>query len=164
MSGGATAPAEDARSLVFEFLVDGEEMFDFAAEVGKQLRDGGDLVVQGIVLLDGEDFLVRLGAVNHAQEADGADLDEAAAEGWLFGDGEDIERVAVLAERAGNETVIAGIVHRRIEKAVEAEHAEGFIVFIFVAGIFGDFDDHADDFGRARSGIDFVDFGSHGSA
>src|SRR6185437_16795948 len=102
-------------------------MLDLAAEMEKQVFDAGDLVVEGIVFLDGEDFLVRLGTVNHAQEADGADFDETAAEGRFFGDGEDVERVAIFAERAGNEAVVAGIVHRRIEEAVEAENAEGLV-------------------------------------
>ena len=138
-------------------------MLDLATKVDEEVLDGGDLIVERIVFLNGENFLIGLGTVNHAQEADGADFDETAAEGRFFGDGEDVERVAIFAERAGNEAVVAGIVHRRIEEAVEAENAEGLVVFILVARVFGDFDNHADDFGRARAGVDFVDFGGHDS-
>ncbi len=134
-------------------------MLQFAANVGEDLVHGVDLVVAGITRGDGDDLLIRLLAINHVQETDGADFDETTGETGLGDEGEDVEGVAVLGESAGDEAIVAGVVDGGVERAVKAEKAEFTVVLILIDRPFGDFDDHADEFGGVGSGIQIVQLG-----
>ncbi len=45
---------------------------------------------------------------------------------------EDVERVAVVAEGAGDEAVVAGVVDGRVEVAVEPEDVQVLVVLVLV--------------------------------
>ena len=110
----------------------------------------------GVAERDGEDLLVGLAAVDEVEEADGTGLDEASGEGRDRAQHEDVERVAVIAQGAGDEAVVTGIVDGAVEHAVEAEHADLLVELVLVALVGGNLDDRGDLVGRAGSGRDVV--------
>ena len=62
---------------------------------------------------------------------------------------QDVERIAVVAQGTGDESVITGIVNRRVEIAVEAKDVQRFVVFVFVSLPSGNLDDCVNFIGRA---------------
>ena len=58
-----------------------------------------------------------------------------------------IERVAVVAQGAGDEAVVARIVDGRVEIAVQTEDVQFLVVLVLVDALAGDFDDDVDDLG-----------------
>ena len=62
----------------------------------------------------GKDLLVAFAAVHHHHHADGAHLLQASGEARLIHQHQNVERVAVVAQRTRQETVVAGIVHGRV--------------------------------------------------
>ncbi len=151
------APAFHGGDFAFEFLVDGEEVFHLAADVGEDLVHGVDLVVAGVAGGDGEDFLVFLVGVDHVEDADGADFDEDAGEAGLLDEDEAVEGIVVVGEGAGDEAVVAGVMEGGIEGAVEAEDAQVAVVLVLIRRVLGDFDDHSDDFRRVGAGFEVVE-------
>jgi hypothetical protein len=109
-----------------------------------------DVFVARVVLADAEDFLIGQALVEHFQNADGTDLHDAAGKAGSIDEDEDVERVAVVGEGAGDKAVISGIVDGGIEVAVETEDVEFFVIFVLVAALVGDFDDGVDDLGAVR--------------
>ena len=69
---------------------------------------------------------------------------------------EHVERIAVVAQGAGEEAVVAGVVHGAVEHAVEAEDAELLVELVLVALVGRDLDDGGDDLRRVRAGRDVV--------
>jgi hypothetical protein len=67
---------------------------------------------------------------------------------------QNVDGIAVVGRGAGDEAVVPRVVHRRIKRAVQAEHAELDIVLALIAAALRDFDDHANGFRRVRPGID----------
>src|ERR1017187_6477859 len=145
-------PPFHLRALAFEFLVDGEEVLDFAQIVREHLVDGVDLVEARIVIGYGQNLLVRLVLVHHDQDPQRTHQHEDSGIARLVDQRQDVERIAVFRQRPGNEAVVAGVVYGRIEGAVQAEHAERAIVFVLVGGALRDFHNHADNLGSRRPG------------
>ena len=149
-------PPFHLRALAFEFLVDGEEVLDFAQIVREHLVDGVDLVEAGIVIGYGQNLLVRFVLVHHDQHPHRTHQHEDSGIARLVDQRQDVERIAVFRQRPGNEAVVAGLVYGRIEGAVQAEHAERAIVFVLVGGALRDLHNHADNFGAVAAGVDIV--------
>ena len=95
----------------------------------------------GILGGDGDDFMVRLAAIDHRHEADGAGVNDGERDDGFLAEHEDIERVIVFGERLRNEAVVRGIVDRRVENAVEFDEAARFVEFILHARSERDLDD-----------------------
>jgi hypothetical protein len=144
---GGVAPAFDFDTLAFEVLVDGEEVSDLLEHVGVDLGEVPDVFVAGVVLADAEDLLIAEALVEHLEDADGADLHDATGEAGGVDEDEAVEGVAVVAEGAGDEAVVAGIVDGGVEVAIEAEDVELFVVLVFVDALVGNLDDCVDDLG-----------------
>ena len=114
--------------------------------MGVDLGEVPDVLVAGVALADAEDLFVAEALVEHFEDADGADFHDAAGEAGGVDEDEDVERVAVVAEGAGDEAVVAGVVDGGVEIAIEAEDVELFVVLVLVDSLVGDFDDSVDDF------------------
>jgi len=109
-----SAPSIDAGLLAFELLIDGEEMLDLTADVGEDLVHCVDLIVAGITSRYRQDLLVALFGIHHVQDADRPNLDEATRETRLGDEDEHIERIVVFGESSRDESVVTGVVHRRV--------------------------------------------------
>ena len=125
-------------------------MGDLAEHVGIDLGEVPDVLVAGVVLTDAEDLLVAETLVEHLEDADGADLHDAAGEAGGVDEDEAVEGVAVVAKGAGDEAVVAGVVDGGVEIAVETEDVELFVVLVFVDTLVGNLDDCVDDLGAVR--------------
>ena len=101
----------------------------------------------------GDDLLVAAVFVLHQQHADDPAIHHRAGHDGAGVDDDDIARVAVFRQCVRDEAVIAGIAHRRIEKAVDEERAGGLVHLIF-DGLAADrdFDDDIDVVGRILAG------------
>jgi len=144
---GGVAPAFDLDALAFEVLVDGEEVGDLLEHVGVDLGEVPDVLVARVPLADAEDFFVAEALVEHLEEADGADLHDAAGEAGGVDQDETVEGVAVVAEGAGDEAVVAGVVDGGVEVTVETEDVQFFVVLVLVDALVGDLDDSVDHLG-----------------
>jgi len=153
---GQTLPAPDLRTLSFELLVNVEEMLDFAKVMRNHIVDVANRLEAGIPVHHGQYLLVRLLLVHHLEHADRAHGEQDARETGLVYQREDIERISILGQGAGYKAIVPGIVHGGIERAIQSEHAEMIVVFVFVAGIPRDLNDHTDDRGRLRAGLQIV--------
>jgi len=120
---------------------------DLLEHVGIDLGEVPNVFVAGIVLADAENLLVAEALVEHLEDADGTNLHDAAGEAGGVDEDEAVERVAVVAEGAGDEAIVAGIVDGGVEIAVETEDVEIFVVLVFVDTLVGNLDDCVDDLG-----------------
>lgn len=143
---GGITPAFDFDALAFEVFVNGEEVGDLLEHVGIDLGEVPDIFVAGVALADAEDFLVAEALVEHFEETDGADFHDAAWEAGRVDEDEAVEWVAVVAECTGDKAVVAGVVNRRVEVAIEAEDVQFFVVLVFIDSFVGNLDDGIDDF------------------
>src|ERR1700722_17164109 len=115
------APAVHRGHFAFEFLVNREKMFDLAAHVREDLVHRMDLVIARIAIGDSEYLLIFLVAVDHVQDAYGTHLDHYPRVAWLLHQNQHVERIVIVRERAGYESVIAGIMQWRIKRAIQPE-------------------------------------------
>lgn len=152
---GGVAPAFDFDALAFEVLVDGEEVGDLLEHVGVDLGEIPDILVARVVLADAEDLLVAEALVEHLEDTDGADLHDAAGEAGSVDEDEAVEGIAVVAEGAGDEAVVAGVVDGGVEVAVETEDVELLVVLVLVDTLVGNLDDCVDDLGAFRPNGEF---------
>jgi hypothetical protein len=123
---------------------------DLAKHVGVDLGEVPDVFVARVVFADAEDLFVAESLVEHLQNADWTYLHDATGETGSVNEDEDVERIAVVGEGAGDEAIVTGIVDGRVEIAVETEDVEFLVVFVFIAALVGDFDDGVDDLGAVR--------------
>ena len=79
---------------------------------------------------DGNDLLVLARVVLHDQDTDRSHVDDTARHQRPRVAHEHIDRVAVLGKRVGNETVVAGIRHRRIQESIDNERARFLVEFV----------------------------------
>jgi len=106
---------------------------------------------------------VRLAPVAHSENAERAAIDLAAGKGRLVQQDENIERVAVFVQRARDEPVLAGVVHRRIKHAIQPEQARRLIQLVFVLAPLRDLDNRRNHVGRMRAGGEIVPRVDHAS-
>src|SRR5687767_8017837 len=90
---------------------------------------------------DGDDLVVDPLLVAHAHDADGARLDDRQREDRLLAEDERVQRIPVIAIRAGNESVVGGVVDGAVEHAIEAQQARLLIELVLVLAALGDLDD-----------------------
>ncbi len=60
--------------------------------------------------------------------------------GWLADHHEDVQRIAVIGQRTVQESVIAGVVHARVQDPVEDEPMSEVVVLVLVAAPARDLD------------------------
>ena len=108
-------------------------MLDLLDHDGRQLPVAGDIGVIGVQLVDrhGEDFLVAAGLVFHLQHADRARADDAARHHRRRVQHDHIAGVAVVRQGVRDEAVVAGIVHRRVQEAVDEQGTGRLVHLVF---------------------------------
>ena len=158
---GGPPPTGHGGHLTLKFLVNGEEVLNLAANVREDLIHGVDLVVTWVAGRDREDLLVRLGAIDHVEHADGANFNQHTRKAGLLNEDEAIEGIVVIGKGAGDEAVVAGVVERRIERAIEPENAQFTVIFVLIGGVLGNLNDATDYFRGIGAGIKIVESG-HG--
>ena len=122
-------------------------MGDLAEHVRIDLGEVPDVLVARVAFADAKDLLVAEALVEHLEDTDGANLHDATGEAGGVDENEAVEGVAVVAEGAGDEAVVAGVVDGGVEVAVETEDVELFVVFVFIDPLVGNLDDCVDDLG-----------------
>ncbi len=96
--------------------------------------------------MDAQNFGVTTSVICHPQDANGAHVNPAARKRGVFGENENVEGIAVLGERVGDEPVFSGVGGGREKAAVEVD-PPGFVVdFVLVAATSRDLDDDIDGF------------------
>ena len=93
-----------------------------------------------------QDFGVAACVVGHPQHAHGANMNPASREGWVFGEYQDIEWIAVFGERVGDESVFGRVGGRGKEATIKVDPARFVVDFVLIAAAAGDFDDDIDGF------------------
>jgi hypothetical protein len=141
-------PPFDLHALALKVLIDGEKVSNFLQHVRINLGIVPDVAVTRIVLAYGEDLLVENPLVEHLKQADGAHLHHAAGKTRCIHQYQHIERVAIIAQGRWHKAVVAGVVHRGVEVAVEPEDVELLIVLVFVNAFRRDFDHDVEHFRR----------------
>jgi hypothetical protein len=81
--------------------------------------------------------------------------------GWLGSSTKikDVGRIAVRSDRARYESVVARVVHGRVEHAVEAENAQIGIILVLIRGIPWNLHDGIYDVRTIRTGIEIDEVG-----
>src|SRR5262245_42593967 len=141
------------RRLVVERLVGLEEPPDLAEHVRRQLRAVAVVGERRVVDADGDDLVVGALVVAHAHHADRARLDDRQREHRLLAQDQRVERVAVAAVAARNESVVGRVVHGAGENAIEPEEPRPLVELVLVLAALRDLDDDREAFGDRR----FVD-------
>lgn len=127
-----TVPTGDLSLFSFKTFVNGKEVLNFAQRMGEHLRVVVDLAVERITFRHGQDLLIAFSLINHPQHANRPHLNQAARKRCRLQQHKDIERVAIAAERAGNEAIITGIMDGREQRAIQTEDVQLFIVLVLV--------------------------------
>src|SRR6266545_4079975 len=149
-------PPDRLDPSALQILVDGEEVFNLFEIVRRQVGVVGDTIKERVVVQHRQDFVVRLAFIVHAEHPDRAGLDDAAGEGRQVRHHQHVERVVVVVVGLRDESIIAGVMNRRVEHPVELEGAGLLVVLIFIARAFGDLDDHVDYIWRVGARIKLV--------
>ena len=98
--------------LAGDVFVGGEIVDEAADDVFGQLLDVGEVAVNGVVLQDGYDLVVRLAVIQKPQAADrsGSDDDVAVCD-ILFGEHADVKRVAVAFDIVSGQGLVGEFGH-----------------------------------------------------
>ena len=116
-----------------EVLVDLEEVLDLESV---ELRNVGELLPADLALVtngDRDDLVVAARLVTHAEHSQCAAANQAAGERRLFEKDEDVERVAVFAERPFDESVVIGVSGCCKEHAIEPDATIVMVDLVFIA-------------------------------
>ena len=89
-----------------EHLVHVEEVLDLGQQARRQVREVERVLPAGLRRRDAQDLGVGAGLVLHPHEADGPGLDPHPGEDGVLEEHEGVERIAVLAQRVGQEAVV----------------------------------------------------------
>ena len=144
---GASFEISDIGELSgFEVFVDGEEVLDLGECLGRDVIDINRIAPSGFAVVNTQNLGVAASVIGHPHHADGADMNPAPREGGVLGEYKDIERVAVLRERVGDEAVLGGVRGGGEEAAIEADSASFVVDLVLVSAASGDFDDDIDGF------------------
>lgn len=125
-------PARELSLLAFKALVNGKEVLDFAQCMGEHLRVVIDLAVERITFRHGQNLLIAFSLIDHPKHANWPHLNEASRKRRRLQQHQNIKRVAIAAERAGNEAVVTGIMYRGEQRAVQPKYVKLLIVLVFV--------------------------------
>src|SRR6266496_5515934 len=129
----ALLPTHDLDPPPFQILVDMEEMLHFLQIMLRKISYVEVLVVVRVMTRHRQNFVIWLTSIEHLQNTQWSAVDLAAGKCRLGDVDEDIERVAILVQRARDESIISRIMNSGIEHAVEANHAGGLVQLVFVA-------------------------------
>jgi hypothetical protein len=109
--------------------------------VVRQIFEVGHLRKARIGGRDAKDLFIYLVFILNEEDTDRPNVNAAAGESGLFHEDEHVKRIAVGGERAGNEPVVAGIMHRGKEDAIQTDESRGRVVLILVPAAARDFYD-----------------------
>mmetsp|Transcript_37035 Transcript_37035/g.95645 ORF Transcript_37035/g.95645 Transcript_37035/m.95645 type:complete len:475 (-) Transcript_37035:57-1481(-) len=140
---GLVTPAQDLRPLRLpllrlEQLVVFEEVLDLATQVLRHVVQLSDVVSGALVVQHGNNLLIVAGLILHVHEphnaAAGQHTGVQAYEGAGLGGrhDEDVQRVAIAAERLRHVAVVARVVHGRVEHAVKHQLARLLLNLVLV--------------------------------
>lgn len=133
-------------------------MLDLRAHVRENIVNRVNTVIARIAIRHCQNLLIVFRLIDHVQNAYGADVHQAPGEARFINQDQRVKRIAIVAERAWNEAVIARIMHGGVKRAIEPEDAEISVVFIFVRRIFWNLDDGANNFGTLGTRVDVIEF------
>src|SRR5271157_1859084 len=148
-------------SLAFELLVVEEEAAQHAEAMLWHLTGLGVGVELRIMGGNSDNLVVFLARINHRHQADGARLNHRKGHNGLLAQDEHVEWIIVFRQRLRNESVIRGIVDRRIEHAIELDKSALLVQFVLHAGAEWDFNDGIELQGQVFAGGDVVPGMSH---
>src|SRR5581483_12249633 len=154
-------PAPHLGSLAFQLFIDRKEVLDFSQRVREDLVDGMNLIEARIPIGHCEDFLIRLIAIQHLQQPYGAHGNKASGKACLFDHRQHVQRIAIFSQRPGDKPIVSGVMHWRIERAIQTEDAQAAVVLILVRGILRNLHNHADDLRHFRTGIQVIKLRRH---
>src|SRR5438876_9943466 len=125
-------PTNYLSSLSFQVLVHRKEVLDFELHVRIHAAKILYFFIVRIIKPDRQQLLVLYSLIDHLQHAYWPHLNYTAGKAGRVYQNQDIKRIPILAEGAGNESVITGIVHRRMKIAIETKDIKRLVVFVFV--------------------------------
>src|ERR1700738_3748037 len=144
-------PSDNLHAPSLEILVDMEEMLHFPQIMLRKIGNVEILVVIRIVAGDGDDLVVRLPAIEHLEHSQRPAIDLTTRKRRLIDADENVERIAVLVQGARNESVVAGIVHGRVQNPIEPDEPGLLVQLVLVAAATGYFDEGRHQLGRMNS-------------
>jgi hypothetical protein len=112
--------------------------------------------VRRIVDAHGDDLVVGA-LVDHAQPAERARAHDRQRLDRLLHQDEDVERIAVLGVGPRDEAVVRGVVHGRVEDAIEAQEARRLVDLVLEVRAAGDLDQRGHERRDVRRDLDVVD-------
>lgn len=121
-------------------------MFDFRECLNWDVVDIDCIAPAGFAVMHAQDLGVASGIVGHPQDANGAYVDPAARKRGVFSENENVEGIAVLGERVGDEPVFSGVGSGREKAAVEVDPPSFVVNLVLVATPARDLDDDIDCF------------------
>ena len=138
-------PGERAGLFALEFVVVGEELGDFGAGLFGKVVDGAEGAVEVSGFGDGEEAVVAIGlsvlCLFDLHDAEEADKEGAAGKAGLVHEDEDVEGIAVAANRLRKETEVVREDHAGGKSGFKDEDALFFIKAVLVAAAARCFDD-----------------------
>src|SRR5690625_1392027 len=141
-------PALDLDPLArFQILVVLEEVRNLVDQDLGELAIAGNLAVVGMQGVDRyrEYLLVLALFILHHQHTDRPYLDDSARHDRVAAEHQHIDRITVIRQRVRHEAVVAGVMHRRVQEAVDVERA-GILVQLVLHRLASHWhlDDHID--------------------
>ncbi len=125
-------PTNYLSSLSFQVLVHRKEVLDFELHVRVHAAKVLHLFIVRIIKPDRQQLLVLYSLVNHLKHANWPHLNYTAGKAGRVYQNQDIKRIPIFAEGTGYESVITGVVHRRMKIAIETKDMKHLVVFVFV--------------------------------
>src|SRR5437879_1150321 len=111
-SATGITPADNLRLLPLQFLIDLKRVIDSTQHVRIKLVVIAYIFVNRIGYANPQHLFVLLTLIDHLEHTHGPDGHYATGKAGCIDKHEHIERIAIIAQRAGNETVVAGIMNR----------------------------------------------------
>ena len=148
-------PALDLHPLAFKILIDGEEVRNLLQHVRIDIGVVPHIGVARIVLAHRQHFLVQHALVQHLQQPDRPHFLHASGKARPRHQHQHVQRIAVVAQRGGNESIVSRIVHRRVQVAVQLEDVQLLVIFKLVGSVLGDLDHRAKHLGGAVANRQF---------
>jgi hypothetical protein len=105
---------------------------------------------------DGDDLVVLLAHVNQGHQADGAGVDDGQRHDRLLAQHQHVERIVVLGQSLGDESIVGRVVDGGVENAVEFDQAAGLVELALHAGAEGTFNDRLELARQLIAGSDVV--------
>lgn len=125
------------RVLVFQRLINLEEVLHFLEYVAGQLLDFGVAVVRGLLKGYCDNFGVLFALVRHIYNADGVALYNRGWQNGFAAKHQNVQRVAVVGKRARNKAVARGVNGGGVKHPVKPQYARRLVKFVFRARTFG---------------------------